>query len=266
MEILNVKTVYFSPTGTTRKVLKAISDGTGIESADNIDLTLPGGINDQVPVNENDLVLFGAPVYGGRLPADAVKRFSNLKGSDTPAVVIAVYGNREFEDALIELADLVSGLGFIPLAGAAFIGEHSFSNPELPIAEGRPDSNDLKIAENFGNDIINKISSASNIAEISTVQFPGNRPYKDPIPSNDQRAITNTDRCTNCNICLDLCPASAIEPDDDLTTDPDKCILCCACVKGCPEEARIIDSEHIRVIKKWLGENCGTPKQPEIFI
>ncbi|MFC1493735.1 4Fe-4S binding protein [Thermodesulfobacteriota bacterium] len=266
MEILNVISAYFSPTGTTRKVLEAVSAGTGAEPAGYIDLTLPVNIKDQITGHENDLIIFGAPVYGGRLPTDAVKRFSKLKGSNTPAVIVVVYGNREFEDALLELGDLVSGLGFIPVAGAAFIGEHSFSSPEVPIAEGRPDSIDLNIAEKFGTAVMDKISSVNKITEISNVPFPGNRPYKDPIPPNDQCTMTKKDKCTNCNICVDLCPANAIALDDDLTTDPDLCILCCACVKGCPEDARVIESEHIRMVKNWLSETCGTPKQPEIFI
>lgn len=266
MEISNVIPVYFSPTGTTRKILEAITGGIGSGSVSNIDLTVQDKVKDKIMEYENGLIIFGAPVYGGRLPAVAVERFSKLKGNNTPAVIVVVYGNREFEDALLELRDLALKAGFIPVAGAAFIGEHSFTTPEMPIAAGRPDSNDLKIAESFGTAIIDKITSIDKITEIPEISIPGNVPYKDRRPPNKDSAMTKMDACTQCNICVDLCPTGAIAPDDNLTTDSDLCIMCCACVKGCPEDARIIESEHIKKVQKWLSENYSTPKQPETFI
>lgn len=265
MKISTVIPVYFSPTGTTRKILKALSEGTGAESISHVDLTLQDSIKYQDFQQEDELVIFGAPVYGGRLAPEAVKRFSKFKGNITPAVAVVVYGNREFEDALIELRDLVSKAGFISVAGAAFIGEHSWNTPDMPLAEGRPDSNDLKIAEKFGDAVIGKLSSIKKITEIPELSVPGNIPYKETKPPNKDSAGTDMDKCIHCNECVELCPTGAITPDDNLTTDPDLCIMCCACVKGCPEEARVIESDHVRKAQKWLSENYSTPKQPETF-
>jgi hypothetical protein len=69
-------------------------------------------------------VLVGAPVYAGRIPPAAAQRFLTLRGNDTPAIPVVVYGNRHYNDALLELADLLTSAGFVPVAGAAFIGEH----------------------------------------------------------------------------------------------------------------------------------------------
>ena len=145
----------------------------------------------QLSRNKEELVLFGAPVYGGRIPPLAAKRLSRLKGNQTPAVVIVVYGNRAFEDALLELSDLVRARGFIPIAGAAFIGEHSFSTHDNPIAKARPDQADLKNAEIFGEKIKEKISG-----HITCLASPGNLDKIVPARGGQRFRITISLRFT----------------------------------------------------------------------
>lgn len=82
----------------------------------------------------DDLVLFGVPVYGGRIPSPAVQTLRRMQGSRTPAVLVAAYGNREYDDALLELADIAAANGFIPFAAAALIAEHSIMHS---VAAGR---------------------------------------------------------------------------------------------------------------------------------
>ena len=266
MEFSNIVTAYFSPTGTTRKIINAVTIGINTDKGETLDFTLPQGVPEQSPVFNNELVIFGAPGYGGRLPATAVNRLKKLKGNNTPAVVVVVYGNREFEDALLELRNLAVEQGFTPIAGAAFIGEHSYTSPETPVADGRPDPDDITKAEEFGKKINKKLASIGNLKNEKPIDVPGNMPYKDSMPSSDDCAKTNTDLCTLCGTCVTVCPTGAITPDDYYTTDPELCIMCCACVKICPEDARYIDSPRIKKISKWLSENFATPKQPEIFI
>ena len=266
MQVSNTVTAYFSPTGTTQKIINAIAKGINADQVKTIDLTLPDGASQETPHLNDELVIIGAPVYAGRLPGEAVKRISNLKGNSTPAVLIVLYGNREFEDALIELKDIAVENGFIPVAGAAFIGEHSYTSPETPIAVGRPDADDLAKAEEFGKEIIKKLSSIEDIKNEAPVEVPGNKPYKDGLPPSDDCAKTKMDLCTQCGTCVTLCPTGAIADDGAYTTDPALCILCCACVKGCPEDARYMDSERVKKAAKWLSENFATPKKPEIFI
>ncbi len=266
MQISNTVTAYFSPTGTTQKIINAIAKGTDAGQVKSLDLTLPDGASQEIPDFNDDLVIIGAPVYAGRLPKEAVERLSKLKGNNTPAVLVVLYGNREFEDALIELKDIAVENGFIPVAGSAFIGEHSYTAPETPIAVGRPDADDLAKAEAFGKEIIKKLSSIEDIKNETPVEVPGNKPYKDGLPVSDDCAKTNMDLCTQCGTCIPLCPTGAIADDGAYTTDSAACILCCACVKGCPEDARYTDSERVKKAAKWLSENFAEPKQPEIFI
>ena len=76
-------------------------------------------------------------------------------------MVIAVYGNRAFEKAAAELAALAARQGFVPVAAAAFVGEHSYSTPETPVAAGRPDAQDLARAAEFGAAVRKKLAAGT---------------------------------------------------------------------------------------------------------
>ena len=107
-----VCTVVFSPTGTSRKIAEAvargIASGAGAEAAalKTIDLTHAAAQSAVLPAGA--VAVIAAPVYGGHVAPTAAKRLETLRGSGTPAVVIAVYGNRAFEKAAAELAALAA--------------------------------------------------------------------------------------------------------------------------------------------------------------
>ena len=48
------------------------------------------------------------PVYAGRVPALAVERLKGIKTSGVKFVIVAVYGNRAYEDALVEMQDVAT--------------------------------------------------------------------------------------------------------------------------------------------------------------
>ena len=199
------------------------------------------------------VAVIAAPVYGGHVAPTAAKRLETLRGSGTPAVVIAVYGNRAFEKAAAELAALAARQGFVPVAAAAFVGEHSYSTPETPVAAGRPDAQDLARAAEFGAAVRKKLAAgtpapvdAAKLKDVHTPLVPmlrfirfvvgyRRRQKKNPVvylPACD------ADRCTHCGRCAAICPTQAIARGDEAHTDPARCIRCCACVKGCPVGAR----------------------------
>ena len=103
MEVKQVKLIYFSPTGTTQKVLESIAKGISVEDVEHINLTLPKGAQQAIQPFSDELVIIGAPVYGGRLPVDVINRFKQLKASKTLVILMVVYGNLELEDELLEL-------------------------------------------------------------------------------------------------------------------------------------------------------------------
>lgn len=265
MEIKKVKLVYFSPTGTTRKVLESIAQGITDQVVEHIDLTLPENAQKPLPPFSDELVLIGAPVYGGRLPVDAINRFKQIKASKTLAIPIVVYGNREFEDALLELKNLSIDLGFYPVAGAAFIGEHAFATKDAPIANGRPDSLDVEKAKGFGTKIKEKIAALQSPDTRIDLEIPGRFPYEGGPRSMAVAPVTKEDICTLCGTCASVCPTAAISINGSVETKIELCIRCCACVKNCPTGARVWEDSMMHTITTWLKENCATRKEPQMF-
>lgn len=265
MDIKSLKLIYFSPTKTTQKILEGIAEGIAPDSVQHIDLSPPDASTQTFEEMHDEFVIVGVPVYSGRVPLEAKKRLQRLKANNTPAAVVVVYGNREFEDALLELKNLASEAGFIPVAGGAFIGEHSFSNEATPIAVGRPDAEDLKKAKEFGKLIGNRMTSIHTLDEISLVAVPGAFPHRERGNPSKISPITRKTLCTTCGTCATVCPTAAITVNDSVITDATLCILCCACIKNCPTGARVMEEPHVKQIAEWLHENYSDRKEPEIF-
>jgi ferredoxin len=265
MEIPKVKLAYFSPTGTTRTILESIAKGIAVEDIEHINLTLPQGAQQTIPPFIDELVIMGAPVYGGRLPADAISRFKQLKANGTLAVLIVVYGNREFEDALLELKHLAAELGFTSIAGGAFIGEHSFAGKDLPIANGRPDSRDVRKAMEFGAKIKEKVTALQAPDGQLELDVPGRFPYESGVRSMVVSPVTDEKTCTLCGTCAGVCPKAAISLNGSVATQIEVCIRCSACIKNCPTGARAWEDSMMKTIANWLRENCRVRKEPQIF-
>ncbi len=150
---MNLKLLYFSATDNTEAICKEIA--AGIKKDYQIyDLTSKQARGKAYSFAGNDLLIVGVPVYSGRVPEFLVKVLQEIKGSSTPAVFVVTYGNRDYDDALLELKDIFEANGFKGIAGAAFIGEHSYGKE---IAGERPDSDDLRLAREFGIRILKKI-------------------------------------------------------------------------------------------------------------
>lgn len=265
MKLDTVKLVYFSPTQTTKRVLEGIAEGLSASSVVSVDLTLPGVNAAEANGLDADLVVIGAPVYAGRIPPTAMERLQAYRGQDTPAVLVVVYGNRAFEDALLELSDWAQTAGFVLVAGAAFIGEHSFNTASIPIAPGRPDEDDVQKAADFGRTVRQLLVGVSDAAALAPVAPPGNRPYRERHQGVPLAPATQVDLCTLCGRCAEVCPTAAITVGDAVVTDAEACILCCACVKACPEDARVMENEELLKTARWLSANHGVRKEPEIF-
>jgi len=269
MDIGSLKLVYFSPTKTTEKILQNIAAGMEIGDIERYDLTTAEIKHTEIT---SGLVIIGAPVYSGRLPAKAVHRFQQLRANNIPAVVVVLYGNRKYEDALLELRNLTEELGFKPIAGGAFIGEHSFSNTVMPIAEGRPDSVDVKLAQEFGEKIQCLLDDIDSTNNLSPLELPGNIPYKELTESSSPLVMwkiapyTDMELCTKCGICLNVCPTDSITLNETIQTNPNTCIRCCACIKYCPPHARYFTDLGTKRITEWLFKNYSQRKEPELYI
>jgi len=275
MKIKTVRCIYFSPTGTTKTIAESITQGINPEFIEMIDVTKRSQRNGQPLLGKDDIVVLAAPVYYGRVPEEILPYLTSLKATQTPVVLVAVYGNRAVEDALKELHDIAVDAEFIPVAGGAFAAEHSYSSKTYPIAQNRPDKRDILKAQEFGAAIRNKLQNVESSGQLTAITIPGHSPYVEPVNLNkikEARSIvaltpeTDASKCIQCGQCAKVCPTGAISPEDVTQTDRWQCLICCACVKICPKEARQMNEPKIQSIVQKLHKNCQDRKEPEIFL
>ncbi|WP_372754754.1 EFR1 family ferrodoxin [Labilibaculum sp.] len=265
MNLSSVNLIYFSPTGTSKKIVKAIGQELSIQQINEFDITPLSFASSGNFKIENELSIIAIPVYGGRVPDLALEHLKKFEVKDTPVVLLAVYGNRHFDDALLELKDAVLEIGFTPFAAAAFIGEHSFSIESKPIAINRPDEADLLKAKQFAEELLLKIQDGEANG-FQVCEVPGNVPYKAKGKMPDIAPITEEEHCDLCGVCADVCPVDVIAVNDTVETNVESCIRCCACIKACPANARVFNNQLIDGIRERLFTNCSERREPEFFI
>ena len=160
MELKKVWAMYFSPTGGTEKAVRTTAQVVAEKlnlPLEIYDFTLPQGREKDAVFGEGDLVVCGTPVIAGRVPNVLLPYLTEkVKGNGAYAVPVVSFGNRNYDDALIELRNILEQDGFRTVAGGAFVSEHSFSKT---LAAGRPDAKDLASMQEFGAKIAEKLTS-----------------------------------------------------------------------------------------------------------
>ncbi len=250
--------ICFSPTRSSHLIGEKIMYGIGSERTDKTDLTYEG-LRKPLRIR-NEIVVIAVPVYGGRVAATALERMELVRGEQTPAVLVVVYGNRDYDDALLELKDWSVSHGFCPIAAGAFIGEHSYSREHFPIAAHRPDGQDLTEAVDFGRKIRHLVETGAEGWGELVVK--GNYPYKVNGPKTPQTPQTDQAVCTLCGFCSEICPVQAISVQEErIVSSAEACIKCCACVKQCPVHARIFNTPYTEM----LFQKFSARRAPELF-
>jgi ferredoxin len=264
--IKTLKLVCFSPTGTTKRILQAVAGGIRHGHADLIDLTIPDARKQKLHTSEEDLLVVAVPVYMGRVPALLLEWLNGITADGSPAVCIVVYGSRAYGDALIELEDILKKRGCVPIAGATYIGEHSYSSSEIPIAESRPDEKDLQDARSFGQKIMEKLQSCTSLEHLSEKGIPGNIPTEAAARIWDIDFIAVSKECLQCGTCSEKCPVDAINATNSYLADKTKCITCCACIRNCPQHARTMKPGPVKDAALRLNRLHRKRKEPVCFI
>ena len=247
--------LYFSPTGGTKKVAGILSKALSDE-VNEIDITAPGSMH-SISFSSEDVVLVSVPSYGGRVPKSALERLGRINGKSTRAIALVVYGERAYEDTLLELGDTLKASGFIISAGIAAIAEHSIVRE---VASGRPDERDVYDLMAIAGKVKRKLDSGSR----EEASIPGNHPYRERAKTFPKPIVDG--KCKKCMLCASLCPAGAIDKDDPAILDEGKCISCMRCVSICPGKARNIDKGIYQKTKTMLENMISSRKAPEVHL
>ena len=248
---MNIVEIVFSPTGGTEKVAHLIRSHWG-ENTVKIDLSDAKTDFSQYVINGEDQVLIAMPSFGGRAPAVAIERLKQIAGNGAKCTLVCVYGNRAYEDTLVEMEDAAKECGFRVVAAVAAVAEHSI----LPqYATGRPDASDKAQLADFAAKIAGKDSEIASL--------PGNRPYKKsggaglvPKPTKD---------CVKCGLCAEKCPVQAIDRAS-FAADPKLCIGCMRCVKQCPQNARTVNGMMVSAAAMAIKKACSVRKENELYL
>lgn len=253
---MKITTVYFSATYTTRKVVEYIANRLGDE-INVYDITNDTS-TDEVMISKDELLIVGIPVYAGRVPTMAVERIQRFKGEGTRAVALAVYGNRDYDDALLELSDILSSNGFQVISAGAFIAQHSIF-PK--VGANRPDENDFQEMNAFA-DETKKIIGMDN-EKLLPIHIPGNRPYK--VPGSIPIYPSGTKTCKECGKCAKLCPAGAIPLEHPKEVDETKCIKCGRCIVVCPTQSRKFQGMAYTMASMKFNMAYKERREPDMF-
>ena len=272
MTITTVHAVHFSPTGTVEKTVCRIARNLAKSlgaAYQEFSYAIPANREKELSFTDHDLVVWGSPTYAGRVPNLLLPYLTGkVQGNGALAVPVVLFGNRNFDDSLMELHHILRDDGFTCIAAGAFVGEHAFSTT---LGAGRPDAADEKEMDIFSSLIAEKLLSEDYCETIPAGNDPI-APYFTPRdrhgnPINILKVKPKTDPalCDGCGLCVQKCPMGSIE-ESDPTVVSGVCIKCCACVKCCPHGAKYYDDAGYLYHKQELEEVYTDRARNAIFV
>lgn len=274
MKITRIIAVFYSATGNTEKAALGLAGRMSKQlgaSMESYDFTRPdsrAAIHTYAP---SELVIFGTPVYAGRVPNKMLPYIQgHFRGEGALAIPIVTFGNRSFDDGLTELGNELERSGFHSVGAAALACSHVFSDK---IAPGRPDGADWERLGCFAEMAAEKITHLVSMP--APIEVKGRNPvgpYYTPLGEDGKPAVflkakprTYEEICDHCGVCAQACPMGAISEEDPASV-PGICIKCHACVLKCHAQAKYFDDpaflSHVRMLERDFTRRA----EPEFFL
>ena len=271
--IKNIKAVFFSPTGNTKRVVEQLSAQFSQKLSVPVevdDFTLPAAHIDIRTYSPEDLVIFGVPTYAGRIPNKVLPFVQTLfKGNQTRTIAVVTFGNRSFDNSLSELASELEKNHFSVVAAGAVVCKHAFAE----IGIGRPDTVDEEHITAFADTVLKKLQQSEKpLPNASIKRNEALTAYYVPLgtdgkPVNFLKAkpVTDKAKCDNCGVCAAVCPMGSIDKND-VSLVPGICIKCQACIVKCHTKAKFFDDPLFLSHKTMLERNYTRAAVSEFFV
>lgn len=249
--------IYFSPTGGTKAVAQQLAKGWN-ETPLEIDLSDRQLDFAACAFTAQDTCLIAVPSFGGRVPEIALQHLSTISGGGAQGVLVVSYGNRAYDDTLLELQDGANACGFHVIGAVAAATEHSIVHQ---YGAGRPDMQDCAELTAFGEKLAKRATQAQTA---NTFTLPGNRPFR-PYGGVPLKP-TASKHCGHCGLCAKSCPVAAIPEENPSLTTNDVCISCMRCIQICPAKVRSVSKHLLMLVGSKLKKVCASRKSNELFI
>lgn len=272
--------VYYSQTGSTKKIAQAIHKGMSALS-EKCDIARLQDVVSEDLIGY-DLIGLGSPVWHRREPAHVMNfieyTMNEIEGKHGFAFCTHGLYPGHF---MARVVPIMTQRGLIVIGWNNWYG--SVSMPEKPkpyFTDGHPDDIDLKEAEDFGKEMVARSKKISEGEDRLIPTLPTGRAYDDIYPGPPRKGqpggelrttglwkrvsgrrfdyTINKRKCKypKCTVCVDNCPTQSI----DLSQTPpiliDTCDRCWLCEQICPRGAIEVDWEPIvQFIKKNVVPN-----------
>jgi len=273
--------VYFSPAGTTRHVAGTIvtalsAGGTPVVSYDLGKQVDYSSVLSQINEAKDSICLYiGSPVYACHAVPQVMDFIARLPEKNVAsAVPFVTWGAVSSGIALYEMAQTLNSKGYRVVGGAKVLAVHSFmlEHPD-PLGKGRPDAKDDAMIKDLVAHVEKKLSAhPAEPLPMSALAYQPQEAHNGmeqisleaAKPQLPQLSV-DRERCTQCGICAEECPAAAITCSPYPEFGP-RCVVCYTCVRVCPEKAIPTDISPMADFVKAKANEMGETPETKIFL
>jgi ferredoxin len=211
------------------------------------------------------------------MPSFVLPPLSKVDGAGRWALPVAVCGNVRMGTCLAELCAVLKRQGFTIPAAGNFVAQHSFACADFPIAEGRPDQDDLRQAAEFGRRVAGRIAEGAEDITCVYGRFLYIRMYVAgsteatgfvSMPERHRPTIRVSEHdpqlCDDCGSCVEVCPTDSIDPESYLIED-ETCVRCFACTSVCTSGAKTKIVQPVEQLATWFTRRSTERGEPLLF-